>query len=528
MFRQRLASAHRWGLRGLCVPLLKGKNSIMQRFRLLPVPLVLAIGACKVGPNYVEPEVSLRDEWRAAVETEMSQGEPDIEKWWESLEDSVLTDLIRRAEVANLDLRIAVARVAEARALRGIAKGDLFPNLVLDGAYSYTELSENSPVGQIIIGAGGEVEPVEQWQASAGSFWEIDLFGRIRRRTEAATAQFEATIEDYRDVLVSLYAEVALNYIDVRSLQERLQFARDNIDAQRSSLQLTRDRFRAGLTSALDVAQAEQNLAQTESTIPALETALNAALNRLAVLLAEQPGTLHDELLADRRGVPAAPADVLMGVPADILRRRPDVRRAERLLAAQTARIGVAKADLYPTFSISGFVEAVAGSASNLFEGESVGWGIIPGFRWDLFQGGKIRNNIRAEEARTQQALYGYQQTILLALEEVEDALVAYDRERVRRERLREAADASQRAVDLVRTQYLSGLTNFQNVLDTQRSLFQQQDLLAESEGRVVQNLIVLNRALGGGWSLEPEAPDRMSGTADSPAGDGLAESGGH
>jgi len=488
----------------------------MQRFRLLLVGLALAIGACKVGPDYVEPEVSIKDEWRAAVEAEMSQEEPAIEKWWESLDDSVLTDLIRRAEVASLDLRIAVARVAEARALRGIAKGDLFPSLVLDGAYSYTELSENSPVGQIITGAGGTVEPTEQWQASAGSFWEIDVFGRIRRRTEAATAQFEATIEDYRDVLVSLYAEVALNYVDVRSLQTRLDFAHQNVGAQRESLQLTRDRFRAGLTSALDVAQAEQNLAQTESTIPTLESALNAALNRLAVLLGEQPGALHDELLANGAEIPTAPAALMTGVPADILRRRPDVRRAERLLAAQTARIGVAKADLYPTFSISGFVEAVAGSASNLFEGESVGWGIIPGFRWDLFQGGKIRNNIRAEEARTQQALYGYQQTILLALEEVEDALVAYDRERVRRERLQEAADASQRAVDLVRTQYISGLTNFQNLLDTQRSLFQQQDLLAESEGRVVQNLFVLNRALGGGWSLEPEAPDRMRSATES------------
>jgi multidrug efflux system outer membrane protein len=492
----------------------------MQRFRLLMVGLVLAIGACKVGPDYVEPEVPIKDEWRAAVEAEMSQQEPDIEKWWESLDDPVLIDLIRRAEVTSLDLRIAVARVAEARALRGIAKGDLFPDLVLDGAYSYTKISENSPTGQIIVGAGGDIEPDELWQTSASSFWEIDLFGRIRRRTEAATAQFEATIEDYRDVLVSLYAEVALNYVDVRSLQTRLDFARQNAAGQRESLQLTRDRFDAGLTSALDVAQAEQNLAQTESTIPALESSLNAALNRVAVLLGEQPGALHDELLADGGAIPAAPPDLTTGVPADILRRRPDVRRSERLLAAQTARIGVAKADLYPTFSISGFVEAVAGSFSSVFEGESVGWGIIPGFRWDLFQGGKIRNNIRAEEARTEQALYGYQQTILLALEEVEDALVAYDRERVRRDRLQEAANASQRAVDLVRTQYISGLTNFQNLLDTQRSLFQQQDLLAESEGRVVQNLIVLNRALGGGWSLEPEAPDRMSSTTADTNGD--------
>jgi NodT family efflux transporter outer membrane factor (OMF) lipoprotein len=485
----------------------------MRGKRLPWLCLTLALGACKVGPDYVEPEVPTEDAWRAAVEAEMSQEEPDIEKWWESLGDSTLIDLVRRAELANLNLRIAVARVAEARALRGIAKGDLYPDLVLGGAYSYTEISENSPIGQIIVGSGGQIEPTESWETQASSFWEIDLFGRIRRRSEAATAQFEATIEDYRDVQVSLYAEVALSYVELRALQARLSYARQNVSAQRESLELTRFRFEAGLTSALDVAQAEQNLASTESSIPALESAVNAALNRLAVLLGEQPGALHDALMAEVGVIPAVPPDITTGVPADILRRRPDVRRAERQLAAQTALVGVATADLYPTFSISGFVEAVAGTFSGLFEGESVGWGIVPGFRWDLFQGGKIRNNIRAEEARTEQALFAYQQTILLALEEVENALVAYDRERARRDRLQEAVDASQRAVDLVRTQYISGLTNFQNLLDTQRSLFRQQDELADSEGRVVQNLILLNRALGGGWSLEPEAPDRMSST---------------
>ena len=501
----------------------------MREFRGPWVVIALvAMGGCKVGPDYVQPEVQVQDEWRGAVEMEMSETEPDIEKWWESLGDTALTDLIRRAELANLDLQIAVARVAESRALRGIAKGDLFPDLVLDGAYSYRRLSENSPLGELITGQGGEVEPFGQWQASASSFWEIDLFGRIRRGVEAATAGFEASIEDYRDVLVSLYAEVALNYVEVRALQARLAFARQNAQSQGESLELTRDRFDAGLTSALDVAQAEQNLAQTESTIPALESRLNAAMNRLAVLLGEQPGTLHGPLMTDGGMIPHAPADIMVGVPADILRRRPDVRRAERLLAAQTALIGVATADLYPTFSLAGFVESVAGAFSGLFDGGSIGWGVIPGFRWDLFKGGKIRNNIRAEEARTDQAFYAYQQTILLALEEVESGLVAYDRERVRRDRLQEAADASQRAVDLVRTQYISGLTNFQNLLDTQRSLFQQQDELADSEGLVVQNLIVLNRALGGGWSLESEEPARRGDAQNGEAGeesDGAAES---
>ncbi len=340
------------------------------------------------------------------------------------------------------------------------------------------------------------------------------MWGRIRRGVESATAAFEADIENYRDVQVSLYAEVAANYTDIRALQTRLDLANQNADAQRESLGLTQDRFDAGLTSALDVAQAEQNLAQTESTIPQLEGQLNAALNRIAVLMGRQPGAL-DERLEPRVGIADTDGEIVAGVPADILRRRPDVRRAERLLASQTALIGVAKADLYPSFSISGFIEGLTGSIGNLFTGESTGWGIVPGFRWDVFSGGKIQNNIKVQEARTQQLLVGYQQTVLLALEEVESSLIFYQREIVRRDRLRDAVDASQRAVDLVRTQYLSGLTNFQNLLDTQRSLFQQDDLLAQSEGQVVLNLIFLNRALGGGWSLDDTVPDEVAAESD-------------
>lgn len=478
--------------------------------RAVPVLFATFLAGCTVGPDYQAPTVEVMDEWESAVDAELSQETPDIELWWESFGDTVLTGLIREAELGNLDLRIAVALVAESRAARGIAKGDLYPNLILDGAYSHTKISEDSPVGQIIIGSGGTLEPIDQWRATGTTFWEIDLWGRIRRGVESATAAFEADIENYRDVQVSLYAEVAANYTDIRALQTRLDLANQNADAQRESLGLTQDRFDAGLTSALDVAQAEQNLAQTESTIPQLEGQLNAALNRIAVLMGRQPGAL-DERLEPRVGIADPDGEIVAGVPADILRRRPDVRRAERLLASQTALIGVAKADLYPSFSISGFIEGLTGSIGNLFTGESTGWGIVPGFRWDVFSGGKIQNNIKVQEARTQQLLVGYQQTVLLALEEVESSLIFYQREIVRRDRLRDAVDASQRAVDLVRTQYLSGLTNFQNLLDTQRSLFQQDDLLAQSEGQVVLNLIFLNRALGGGWSLDDTVPDEVA-----------------
>lgn len=477
------------------------------------VAWVALLQGCLLGPNYVEPEIETADAWRSAVAEEMDQASPSIALWWEAFGDSVLTGLIRRAELANLDLKSAVARVRESRAARGIARGDYFPSITLNGAYSYFKISENSPAGQIAIGSGETIEADDNWQASADVFWEIDLFGRIRRQNEAAGAQFQASIEDYRDVLVTLYAEVAAAYVDVRTFQTRLAFARQNAGLQRETVQLTRDRFDAGLVSGLDVSQAETNLAATEAEIPTLETALNSALNRVAVLLGEQPGMVHDEL-SDGVPIPTPPDSIATGLPAELLRRRPDVRRAERLLAAQTALIGAAKADLLPTFSLTGILELFAPTAGDLFTEEAVGWSLVPGVRWNIFSGGKIRNNIKVQEARTEQLLYFYEQSVLFALEEVENALVAFEQEKRRRDRLSEAVTAAQRSVDIVRTQYLSGLTDFQRYLDSERALFQQQDLLAASEGQVVRNLVGLNKALGGGWVLEDEEPDRQQVTA--------------
>jgi len=268
------------------------------------------------------------------------------------------------------------------------------------------------------------------------------------------------------------------------------------------------------LVSALDVTQARTNLASTEAEIPSLQIAMNNALNRLAVLLGQQPGTLHEEL-GPAAPIPTPPTDVATGLPTELLRRRPDVRRAERLLASQTALVGVATADLYPTFSLGGALQLVAGAFGDLGQSESVGWSLIPGVRWNLFAGGKIRSNIKVQEARTEQLLYQYEQSVLLALEEVEDALVAFAREQVRRDRLAEGVAAAERSVEIVRTQYLSGLVDFQRYVDSERELTQQQDLLARSEGQVVQNLVTLNRALGGGWSPDAQDPDKQTAQAD-------------
>ena len=499
----------------------------MTRFRVRPpvllAALALAPAACTVGPDYEPPDFTVEtvpDQWRTTVETEMAADTTDLEMWWTSFNDSLLTELIKRSEFGNLDLQAAVGRVAEARAIRGVAKGGYWPDIVLGGAYSYQKLSENglqgAQVGDPTEPGGSSLltEPFDTWTAGLSLSWEIDLFGRIRRTVEAADAQLQASVEDYRDVLVTLYAEVGSAYVDARAFQTRLDFATQNVTAQENSLELTRDRFNAGLTSALDVAQAEQNLAQTRSTIPALEIGLEASLNRLAVLLGEAPGSLHDEL-QEHTGLPQPDDKVAYGIPAVLLRRRPDIRQAERLLASQTARIGIATADLYPTLSLGGSIGLEALDFDNLGDGGSVFWSIVPKINWPIFTGGKIRNRIRAEEARTAQALAAYEQTVLRALEEVQNALVAYGQEKMRRDRLLEAVNASQRAVDLVETQYLSGLTNFQNFLDSQRSLFRQQDELADSSGQVRNNLITLNRALGGGWS-----PSQAEVTAAAAAGE--------
>jgi len=478
--------------------------------------------ACAAGPDYVPPDLTttVPDRWHETVETEMAADTTDLEMWWLGFNDPLLTDLIRRAEVGNIDLRAAVGRVAEARAIRGVAKGGYWPDVVLGGAYSRQKLSENGFQGASATPPDGEAgesplsDPFDSFQFGLDLNWELDLFGRIRRTVEASDAQFEASIEDYRDVLVTLYAEVGAAYVDARAFQARLDFARRNVESQRNSLELTRDRFNAGLTSALDVAQAEQNLAQTESTIPSLQIGLERSLNRLAVLLGEAPGRLHDEL-SPHAGLPEPDDKGAYGIPADLLRRRPDIRRAERQLASQTARIGIATADLYPTLSLGGSVGLEALDLENLTEGGSLFWSIVPRISWPIFTGGKIRNRIRAEEAKTGQALAAYELSVLRALEEVQNSLVAYGQEKQRRDRLLEAVNASQRAVDLVETQYLSGLTNFQNFLDAQRSLFRQQDELAQSAGQVINNLITLNRSLGGGW-----APDQAGLTAAAATGE--------
>ncbi len=467
---------------------------------------------CTVGPDYVQPETQTPDAWHAAAVEGLEEGDATLQTWWRVFDDELLNDLVLRSAGGNLTLREALWKVEEARALRGVSAAGRKPQVGFSADANRSLPSENGALGDFAPEDG--FEAANSFSTGVGASWELDVFGRIRRQVEAADAATEASVEAYRDVLVSLYAETALAYVNVRTAQERLRIAHANVETQENTLQLTKDRFDAGLVSALDVAQAESNLANTFSLIPVIERDLNEGLNRLAVLLGEHPGTLHAELDQDVE-ILEEPEVVVVGLPTELLRQRPDVRRAERLLASQTAQIGVATADLYPTFSLSGFLGLDALGLGDLASSDSVTWDVGLPIRWNIFSGGRIRSQIRAEEARTNQLLARYEQTVLNALEESENAMVAYAKEVARRGSLSQAVDATQRSLELVMTQYTAGLTDFQNVLDTQRTLLVREDDLAVAEGLVIGNLVRLYRALGGGW--DPDTAQQPA--APSPAG---------
>jgi NodT family efflux transporter outer membrane factor (OMF) lipoprotein len=410
--------------------------------------------------------------------------------WWSSLGDPLLTELIERAASENLGLKEARARVREARARRGITKAGQFPTIDAGGSVKTGRSSEET-------GTGSERE---LYSLGFDASWELDVFGGKKRAVESADAEIEASEEDVRDVLVSLLAEVALNYVEVRSFQARLSVAEANLGTQTETYDLTQWRFQAGLTTGLDVEQAKFSLEQTRAQIPGLKNSLEQAKNRLAVLLGRHPGTLG-EALAERKAIPVAPLEVAVGVPADLLRRRPDIRRAERQLAAQTAQIGVATAQLYPKFTLVGSIGLEALDANRLFNAGSRTHSFGPTISWPLFDAGAIRSDIEVQTALQEQALIRYEAAVLTALEEVENALVAFAEEQNRRQSLTAATGSAGRAVELARYQYASGLITFSDVLTAERSLLSLQDQLAASEGNVTSNLIALYKALGGEWS---------------------------
>ncbi len=458
---------------------------------LLTPLLLLSLQACQaVGPDYEAPELALPDAWNQAALAGLQEGESDLRTWWKVFEDPTLDNLIERATESNLDLTIAAARVRETRALRRVAVTDRLPTVNATGSIGRSELSRN-------------LWPFDTkntaYSIGAGVSWELDVWGRIRRNVEAASADIQAADEAYRDVMVLLYSEVALTYVELRSLQQRIRYIEQNVAAQESTLELVGHRFDAELVPELDVRQAELNAYRTKSALPTLRAATLSKVHQLAVLLGDVPSAVY-ELLQEDSSIPAPKRGLAQGLPADLLRQRPDVRSAERALAAQTARIGVATAELYPQFSLNGNFGWDANKASSLFTSGAQAWGISIPFRWNLFNRDRIHANIEVQEARAEALQATYERTVLGALAEVESALVNYGEQQQRTELLGGSVVAAQKTVELVGTLYKAGLTNFQNVLDSERSLFQEQDAYAESQGAQASYLIQLYRALGGGW----------------------------
>jgi NodT family efflux transporter outer membrane factor (OMF) lipoprotein len=455
-------------------------------------------GCLSVGPDYEEPVVALPDAWQQKATADLQDGPSNLERWWARFNDPILNELIAKARRNNLDLRTAALRLEEAMALRGVASSAYYGSVDLDAAAMTGQVSENAT--QLQPGADPKSD---YYTIGANAAWEADVWGRIRRSVESADAVLDATLEDYRDVLVLLQSRVAGLYVDVRTTQKQIILTERNVDLQKATLKLTRDRFDAGLSADLDVRRAELNLARTESTLPTLYANLGRVLNALSVLLGEMPGSLENEIgVSDV--IPKTAVPVYTGLPANLLRQRPDIRAAERQVAAQNARIGVAASDYYPRFLLVGDLRVESVDYDNLLGGESVAYGFGPKIRWNLFSGGRIKNQVRAEEARTAQAEARYEQTVLQAVEETETAMVSYVQELNRFAALGRAVVAAEASVDQTQTLYRSGLTDFQNVLNMERDLFEQQNQEAASEGEIARRIVDIFRALGGGWQDAP------------------------
>ena len=460
-----------------------------------------------VGPDYQAPTPDVPAGWTrldpTARPVARAETPGDLSQWWQRLNDPLLSGLIDEALQASPDLRTAQARLREARARRTVAAAGQYPNVTASGGASRSQSSEE-------VGSG---ETRNFFSAGFDASWELDVFGGVRRSVEAAEADLASSLASLEDTQVSLASEVALNYVEVRTRQILLGIARDNLASQSETLQLTEWRAQAGLVSSQDVEQARSNREQTRAQIPLLETSLAEAEHALDILLGRTPGTLHARLAAPRE-LPVLPDQIAVGIPADTLRQRPDVRAAERRLAAETARVGVAEAARYPSFNLSGSIGLEALTFGALGSSDAVASSLFAGIAGPLFDAGRLRAQVEIQDAVREQAQVAYEQTVLVALLDVENALVALVRNRERVEALASAVESVRNAAQLARQRYSAGLIDFQSVLDSERSVLLLEESLASARANGVQALIRLYKALGGGWSPQP---DVRSANKDAP-----------
>jgi outer membrane protein, multidrug efflux system len=477
------------------------------RLWILTIFLALLSAGCSVGPDYRRPDLAVPLGWKEAQQSGIKSEPAELTRWWTAFNDPLLDSLVQRGVQSNLDLRIAEGRIREARAARAVTAAGEWPTVDVSGSYTRNRLSKNALSLPFAGGGGTSAFPgidLDQnlYKAGFDASWEIDVFGGVRRSVEASDASIEASVENRRDALVTLLGDVAKNYIDLRGFQRQLAVAQANLKAQQETLDLTKVRLQAGLASDLDVAQAEGQVNSTAAQIPTLESSLKQSAYRLDVLLGLQPGSLWNEL-SNEKAIPALPPELLIGLPSDLLRRRPDIRRAERQLAAATAQIGAATADLFPKFSLTGAAGLQSLSAGDWFTGRSRFWSVGPTISWPIFDAGKIRANIEVRNAQQEQALNQYEKTVLTAFQEVETTLVNYSKEQSRHRALADAIAANRRALDMANELYVRGLNDFLNVLDAQRSLYAAESDLAQSEATMASNLVALYKALGGGWETK-------------------------
>lgn len=472
-----------------------GAARLRDRVWLACVSTLLASG-CMLGPDYQRPPVSLAEGWMEAGTAVVDSGREPDRKWWSSLNDPVLSRLIELAYEQNLSLLAAGIRVLEARAQLGVAIGEFYPQQQqLNASVSYNRLPTSLPYS---------VVDNTFWQAAFGAQvgWELDLWGKIRRGIESAGSAFLASVAAYDDVLVTLTGDVASTYVKIRTLDAQLAIARDNVVRQRQALAIASARFRGGVVTKRDVYQAENVLGATEAAIPQLNNERRRAIDALCVLLGMPPAPL-DRLFAGTSGIPVAPDALAVGIPADLLRRRPDVRQAELRAAAQSAQIGLAKGDLFPAFSLLGTI----GSASSSIGQRGLGAGSLtiaagPAVQWNVLNYGQITNNVRAQDARLQELLVDYQNTVLKAQQEVENGISEFAQSRDEAAFLQKSVRAAIGALEIALLQYKEGTADFTTVLNAEENLYKAQNSLAIAQGNIPLGLIKAYRALGGGWEV--------------------------
>jgi NodT family efflux transporter outer membrane factor (OMF) lipoprotein len=496
-------------------------------------PLDYVQNGFKVGPNYCKPPAPVAGEWIEAKDPHVDSRQ--LQDWWFVFNDPTLNSLVASAYEQNLNLRVLGTRVLQARAQQAITSGSIFPQTQeATGQYSRIGLSKTVANNPAVIGALGSRAPpfnplfgnwYSDWGAGFNASWELDFWGRFRRSIESANATLDASVENYDSALVTLLADVATNYVQYRVAQQRIKIARANIRTQEDLVAKAEEQFKVGTAISVDVNQLRTLLEQTRSTIPALQIALGQANDALCVLLGLPPRDLGPDLGpgpgVDQGPMPNTPAQVAAGIPADLLRRRPDIRSAERQVAAQSAQIGVAEADLYPTIFINGTIGLESESLTHLFESRSFMGTITPNFKWNILNYGRIVNNVRLQRARTQEQIATYQNDVLTAAEQVQTALRGFLRSQEQAEDLARSVKAAVEAAnvqeDIFHKLKALGGDTVNRMFTLKNSQLQQQDNLAVAQGNVALNLIAVYRALGGGWEIRTQNDNCVTGTMPAP-----------